>query len=524
MRRWGKLGAGALAVLVVAASVTFAVVQGSRLERSRAELAAAREAVAALREALAEAEADAAAAAEAAEAPQTEEPSSDTLEELFGDLGDLGDLGGSDELARLLEDLLGSLGDLGELEDLLGEGGAGGLSDVAACASVPPGEQVPDDDALAQIAFATERVQELRGLSFSGPVEPELVPPAEVSERLAELVEEEYSPEAADLDRRILSALRAVPADVDLLELQQELLGDQVAGYYDDETGDLVVRAPDPTQPLDVLVLTALAHELGHALVDDAIGLPELGEDPPDGDRDLAELAVVEGDAVILQSQFQTSALSPLDLLAAAGQAPDAGLLDAAPAYLRASLLFPYVEGAAFVCGHHRAGGWSAVDSLVAAPPATTAEILFPERYPAPAPRDLADPQALGGGWVEVAQRTFGAADLLWLLEAPGDDPAAAIADARERTRAWGAGDLVLATRGDDSALAVRVGEAAGEDGLCATFEELVAAAYDDLAPVGGGDAVLREGPDQAVALRCAGDEVRLAVAPDGTTAVRLLD
>ena len=518
--RWKGAVAGGLALLVVAAAVTFGVVQGRRLGSLRADLADARADVAQLEAQLAEARAEAAGTGDPdpAAAPSDPVPADPPA--------------AAQDPFALLEELLGSLGGAEGLEDLLGEGLGEGLGEdldgaaaVAACVGVPSGDPIPDADALTQIAATTERVEELRGHAFSDAVDPELLAPAEVAERLAAAVEEEYSAEEADLDRRILAALRAMPEDVDLRELQQDLLGDQVAGYYDDETGDLVVRTADPSQPLDALELTSLAHELGHALVDDAVGLPDLGADGSDGDADLAALAVVEGDAVILQTQFQTSALSPLDLLEAAAGAGATDGLEGIPAYLRANLLFPYTDGAGFVCGHQRAGGWEAVDRLVAEPPRTTAEILFPERYPAPPPADLDDPPALGDGWTQADARSFGAADLLWLLEAPGDDPDAAVEDARDRTRGWAAGEIVLSTRGPDSALAVRIGQTAGEADLCGTLQAFVDAAYDDLAAGDAGDDadVLRAGDDQAVALLCLDGEVRLGIAPDVAAATTLV-
>jgi hypothetical protein len=73
----------------------------------------------------------------------------------------------------------------------------------------------------------------------------------------------------------------------------------------------------------------------------------------------------------------------PADLLAgnssAIAQAYPA--FDQAPKALQRLLLFPYVEGASFVIAALREGGWRKVDALYHDPPASTEQILHPDRY-----------------------------------------------------------------------------------------------------------------------------------------------
>jgi hypothetical protein len=56
------------------------------------------------------------------------------------------------------------------------------------------------------------------------------------------------------------------------------------------------------------------------------------------------------------------------------------------PTYLREELRFPYLAGGAFVEHLFRRGGWRAVDRAYEVPPASTEQILHPERYPSDAP------------------------------------------------------------------------------------------------------------------------------------------
>jgi hypothetical protein len=128
----------------------------------------------------------------------------------------------------------------------------------------------------------------------------------------------------------------------------------------------------------------------------------------------------------------------------------------AMPAILRESLLFPYVQGLAFVQGLQSQGGWKAVDDAFAKPPASTEQILHPDKYAAgeapdavTLPSDLA--AKLGSGWTVPLVDTFGEFQLgVWLNSAPGANKATADAAAA----GWG-GDRIAAIKGPNGAWGV---------------------------------------------------------------------
>ena len=300
-----------------------------------------------------------------------------------------------DDLGRMLDDLLsgdlGALGDLGDIGDLGGLGddlakaGAlspeclgGGLDELLGSALGGDELSGPLDDQVREIA---ERVQQQRGLRFDRPVEPVLLPAAEFDRRIAVTVAAEYPASQADAEARVLALLGVLPAGTDLRELQADLLAGQVAGFYDPETGEIVVR-DDGDGALDTTEEMTLAHELDHALTDQALGLPDVTADGQ-SDGDLARLALVEGDATLLMQQY---ALAHVGLLDQLGQLADPAMRTAqaeladVPPYLREELTFPYLAGAAYVCRMYADGGWPAVDAAYDAPPATTAEVLSAER------------------------------------------------------------------------------------------------------------------------------------------------
>lgn len=380
-------------------------------------------------------------------------------------------------------------------------------------ASVGPPVDAPPA-AEATVETVAPVVAEIRELGFDDVPDPVYLSPAELAERVAE--ELELDPREVALDERLLTALGAIPESTDLAAEVSELFEEQVAGFYDPETDELVVGtgARSGLDPLDLLIL---AHELEHALADQALGIPDLEALEEAGeDRSSAARALVEGDAQITTEAYATRALSFQDRASAASEAipsiPDA------PRYLTRSLLFPYIEGTTFVCHLYGQGGWDAVDDAYDRPPTTTAQILFPERYGAgEEARDPQDPRGLPPPWKEHDRRELGAADLLFLFEAPGADPGRALDRRTDRVRAWGGGEVHMWTRGPSTAVAVLLVEHPDGGGLCdsmRTWYRRTDPGARDATPSVPAAALALDGPDRDAVLTCEGGEVRLGIGP----------
>jgi hypothetical protein len=434
-------------------------------------------------------------------------------------------LGGA--LQDLLEGLLGGDSPFGGGEGALGdalagvdpqclfgdEGPAGIIGGLNPAARI---EGTPEE----QVAEITRLVEDERELEFDEQPEPQFLPADEFDRRVADTVKDEYPAEVADLDSRLLGLLGAIPQGTDLLALQADLLAGQVAGFYDPETGEVVVRLPEGGSSLDANAQITLAHELGHALTDQALGLPDTTEEGQ-SDANLARLALVEGDATLLMQRFGLAHVPLTDQIGGA-LSPEMQAsqddLERQPWFLQQQLLFPYTSGLAYACRLQEDDGWKGIDAAYDELPATTAEVLFERDGDAADALDLREP---GGPW-EVARRdTLGAAPLLWLLQAPGGDTDKAVAGAEAAARSWAGDELLLATDGDRSAVGVSL---VSDDGpaLCAAIDEWYAAAFPgDRAEDGG--VVTVDGDGQAAALRCDGANVAIGIGPDLDTARSLL-
>ena len=277
-------------------------------------------------------------------------------------------------------------------------------------------------DPTTVYATIEEQVRAIRGLEAKAPVNPQVLDDAGIKKYVKESFAKDNPPAVIAANERLLKAMGLLPADASLGQLYVDLLGSQVAGLYSpDDKALYVVSKSGGLGPIEK---TTFAHEYTHALQDQNFNLKGLQLDQiGEGDRALARLSLVEGDATLTMSLWQANNLTQADLLELLSQSlnPEVTrVLTEMPPVLRDSLLFPYQAGLAFVQGL-QARGWDAVDAAFKAPPATTEQILHPEKYdaheaavPVDLPNDLA--KRMGAGWSLGLEDTLGEFQLgVWL-------------------------------------------------------------------------------------------------------------
>ncbi len=266
------------------------------------------------------------------------------------------------------------------------------------------------EDLLEKLDRLEAETRALRRLVPTEPVERAFLSPEELRQHLEEIFVREYSPEEAATDLQVLHLLELLPPGTDLYTLLLDLYSEQVAGFYDAETGQLYVVGED-LGPLETLTFV---HEYVHALQDQAFDLGEqLDAVEDDGDRSLALQALAEGDASLAMQQYLLDHIEDLytpelisDVLGT-----ESAQFDQAPAVIQAMLLFPYEEGLTFVLSRYEKFGWAGVDETWGDPPQSSEQILHPERYPADAPVLVTLPAlttTLGTGWRMRQEDTLG--------------------------------------------------------------------------------------------------------------------
>lgn len=380
----------------------------------------------------------------------------------------------------------------------------------------------------------SDRVERLRDLRFDRPVDARLVAPTEVGERFSRGYLRRYSVREAERDQQVLVALGLLPEGTDLRGLTSRLLTEGVAGFYNPRTRRLFAGSTGAAlTPYDEVVL---AHELDHALTDEALGLPgTLSRDPMLGDVMLAHQVLAEGDATLLMTRYASRRYPDGEFDGFMGRFTPRSVQAPTPIpyYLARSSEFPYYEGLLFACAEWAADGWDAIDEMYERPPASTADVLFPSRYDADDEAELPRaPSSPGRSWGTARARSLGAFDLMVLLEnadltSEGETVPGSHVDA---VRGWDGGVLHAWLRGDQTTVHIGLVDAGVKtsDGrrrrLCRVLRRWVQEAFPGATPararVKGAEAWRSDG-DLAI-VRCSGEAVELAKGPSGK-AVRAL-
>ncbi len=158
------------------------------------------------------------------------------------------------------------------------------------------------------------------------------------------------------------------------------------------------------------------AHEFDHALVKQNFNPPALNQAVCAGNSDActALIALLEGDANLLMRQWWKQYSGPQDYRDILLYRPSVMTFaeQSAPPYLIEDLGFPHEKGLAFVEHLYKLGRWKKVDAAYAKLPATTEQILHPNKYLAgepPLPVTLpALTGALGEGWRQIKDDVLG--------------------------------------------------------------------------------------------------------------------
>ena len=325
-------------------------------------------------------------------------------------------------------------------------------------------QHTPGPDLLKAADEVLRKVVELRGLEQKGKVAKGIKSREEIARYLEHRVKDEYDAGELEREGKLLKKLGLIPGAMDYRDFTLKLLTEQVGGYYDPEKKTFFIAGWLPLEQQKPV----MAHELAHALQDqhfDVRRFLKRDRNLQNDDAVLAQQALLEGDGMAVMLDFvleplgrnftqlpglvgfMRSQLSPMDSQFA--------LFNQAPVYLRESLLFPYIYGVAFLQKVRERGSWAEVDRVYSDLPASTEQIIHPEKYlerrDRPQAVELDDPSPkLGPGWRSEYRNVLGefALYLLLKLELPDDRALAA-------SSGWGGDRVLLAEKQGSNASAV---------------------------------------------------------------------
>lgn len=237
------------------------------------------------------------------------------------------------------------------------------------------------------------------GMPKHAAIKRQLVSKADVEKYASgRLAKEEFTQRFAQ-EELSMKKLGFLPREFDLKGFLVKSTGQEVAGYYDDETKTISLLnwvPPDRQEPI-------LAHELTHALQDQNYNLKKWMQaatkpagsksgDSGNDDGATARKAVVEGQAMVVYvdyvlAPFHRNLVDTPDLIyqmeePAVKAVADSQMLHDAPMILRESGSFAYNEGLIFE-GEllHKGGKDMAFAGAFARPPKNSHEVLQPEAY-----------------------------------------------------------------------------------------------------------------------------------------------
>lgn len=312
------------------------------------------------------------------------------------------------------------------------------------------------DAIISEMVELEGQVSQLRGLARLKTVERRLIDPAEFGLIVEQEFLSEYGEEQAEIDRLLYSMLGLVSEDFDFYATYHSLYLEQVAGYYDDEQDRMMIVRQAGFEGPERLTYV---HEFVHALQDQHFpfeGTLRYNSETceRDSERCVAVQALLEGDATLLEEQWLRTYASEDDLaeLNAFFDSYHSPAFESAPGFIQDLFLFPYLHGREFVLWHYRDAGWAAIDEIYADPPASSEQILHPERYPEDDPVLLEIPDSVAEGldpdWNILERGRFGEYELSLILAAYLDEQGASRA-----ATGWGGSSYLLLQQGDEALL-----------------------------------------------------------------------
>ncbi len=221
----------------------------------------------------------------------------------------------------------------------------------ASCRSRPDSAGGPYGDIIAQAVPAVEKAV---GLKFKTPPRIEVRTKEQVRDYVLKQLADTATMRQIAGQSSAYKLLGMIPDTLDLTRLMTRLLEEQIVGFYDPETKVLYIVKGSPKESTQLIV----THELVHALQDQYVNLDSIQKHTDDNDRQSAQQAVFEGEAVYEQLHAM---LGPGNLAVEMPGGWDRvrqtirdnqaamPVYSSAPMVIQETLVFPYLSGAEFI-------------------------------------------------------------------------------------------------------------------------------------------------------------------------------
>ncbi|MGZ5214327.1 MAG: hypothetical protein ACXWEN_11330 [Actinomycetota bacterium] len=307
----------------------------------------------------------------------------------------------------------------------------------------------PEGPTPSAIATVEQQVETVRGLRYTSHVDVKALTQEQIDRRLTKNFDKTYPVDFYARRSQAWGTIGVIPAGASIRDALLAFQTGQVVGFYNPANKQLVYIGD---AELSLTERFILAHELTHAIDDQHFGLSRLDSIAARCDDEVftAGLGAIEGSAQF----FATQVILRFPSDAPVGGGGDGGSLGDVPPFISDLQLWPYGAGMAFVQHLDDRGGTPLVDRALTTFPASTEQIIHPERWPydTPQPVDVPDlGTALGAGWHDLDVMTVGEVWLQLMLELRLD-----AGDAGRAATGWDGGLYRAWTDGSRTAVVLR--------------------------------------------------------------------
>ena len=385
--------------------------------------------------------------------------------------------------------------------------GAGSSADAMArlCIAPAPSDGKPKQagDTPADIAQIEQQVETVRELDFTRDVAVNPIDDTTMDRKLSKAFDQTYPVKFYARRTDAWRTIGVIPPTADIRESLLAFQTGQVVGFYNPADGELVyLSGGDVLDSLTERVI--LAHELTHAIDDQHFDLTRIDDIVATCDDEAFQsaLGAVEGSAQ--HFAFAVAQRFPGGTIDQGG----GGLPTGVPPFITQLQLWPYTAGQRFIDALDRRGGVKAVNGAIDTFPASTEQVIHPERYPndVPQPVDVPDLAGdLGDGWRDLDVMTVGEAWLQTMLRLRLDH-----ATADDAAAGWDGGTYRAWTDGEAVAVAMRTVWDSEQDARA--FAEAARTWIDE----GDAPGFVVQGANGTVMLGWATDEPTLALLRNG--------
>ncbi len=228
-----------------------------------------------------------------------------------------------------------------------------------------PSEKRSTEEFAAAADEVLEQMSQITGLKLREPLKKTLRSRDDIRAYLIRQLDDDKNPQERYADTRAAEAFGLLPKNFDLDTFLLDLMTEQIAGLYDPKVKEFYIADWIPVSEQK----TVMAHELTHALEDQYFHIEAWSKAVKNnGDATLAREAVLEGSAMaamfdyMLQGTGHTlKELPDFDPAMLMGDMAGSPKLQAAPQFIKDTLMFPYLSGIRFNAAAMKPGGWSSL-------------------------------------------------------------------------------------------------------------------------------------------------------------------